>query len=122
MLPYAAQILALSAGAVAGGFLRFTLLNVMGTQVGLLFINSAGGLIAGFCLGFFPASEALRLFLFIGFLGAFTTLSGLAIEFILIFQTGNYAKALGMLVIHNIMAITLAIVGFELGKFLKFSL
>ncbi len=98
------KILLIGAGGAAGALSRYVLAGYvykfMGTlfPYGTLFVNVLGCLIIGF-LGVFAEERmqvgpAFRLFVFIGFLGAFTTFSSFTYETWMLAKDGDMLRSL----------------------------
>ena len=94
--------LSIAVGGALGAVARFLVhqhilangYSVLGFST--LTVNVAGSFVLGCCFVFFErfsASEALRLGLMVGFLGAFTTFSTFSLELVSDLQTGNIMRA-----------------------------
>ena len=98
------QTLAIAAGGAIGALLRYwTSTGVhawlgRGFPYGTLFVNVLGSLLMGFLFVWLidrmPAGPALRAFLLIGVLGAFTTFSTFSMETLNLMESGHFGKAL----------------------------
>ncbi len=117
----AAFALAVAAGSVAGGLLRWQVglwLNARwaGFPLGTLAVNCVGGFLIGMTLAWFERSpnELLRLLLVTGFLGGLTTFSSFSAESLLLLQRGHWALALGHTLAHVAGALACAALGFTL--------
>lgn len=90
--------------------------------IGTLVVNVTGCLIIGLLGGFAEKSQIftpeLRLFLFIGFLGGFTTFSTFGFEIITFARDGEVFSALTNLVLHIVLGIGAVWLGFSLSKML----
>lgn len=86
---------------------------------GTLVVNLSGSLLIGFCWGFLGReniSANVRLFLFIGIFGSFTTFSTFAFESLNLIRDGNIKFALINMVASNVLGVFLVYVGFLLAK------
>lgn len=87
---------------------------------GTLVVNSVGSFLAGFLMviimGRFANSELWRLFLVVGFLGAYTTFSSFSWETWVLFQSGEPLKACLNILLNNLFALGLALLGIFVGR------
>ena len=84
-----------------------------------LLVNLVGSFLIGLLWGFFDkfyVSPGLRLFIFIGVLGSFTTFSTLAFETFNMGRNGSIAYGLIYMVATNVLGISLAAAGYYLSK------
>jgi len=83
-------------------------------------INIVGSFLIGFCMIFladkFVSSEHIRLFIFVGVLGAFTTFSTFELEIWTLIQDGDYAMSLVYLCSSVIVGFLGLIGGVALAK------
>ncbi len=97
---------------------RFFLLSF---PFGTTFVNMSGSFLIGFLWSFFDVikiSPNTRAFIFIGFLGGYTTFSTYMLENLNYFRD-NEAKTAGMnILVSNILGLVLVFFGFLLGKYL----
>ena len=112
-------------GGAAGTLLRYFVSGIVhrftsgSFPAGTLLINLAGSFIIGFLWGLFEESSlppALRLFLFIGVLGGFTTFSSYALESFNLLKDGELGTAAVNILVSNIAGIGLVFSGFMLAK------
>ena len=115
------ELAAVSLGAAAGGVLRWLAAlwlndHWAGFPLGTLFVNCAGGLLAGVALGWFErqSSDLLRLLVVTGVLGGFTTFSAFSLESLQLLQRGQWPLALGHAVAHVAGALASAALGLRL--------
>ncbi|WP_058472443.1 fluoride efflux transporter CrcB [Legionella quateirensis] len=116
-----APYLAVAFGGSLGAISRYATVifaqNIWGLRFpyGTLIVNTLGSFLAGFFLtllvGRFSAEEYWRLFFFTGFLGAFTTFSSFAAESLFLFEQGQWLKLLINILVNNIGALTMVLVG-----------
>jgi len=120
-----AQILLLMFGGAIGAAARyFTSVFThkwlgMGFPWGTLVANSLGALIIGVLWGLWERkgmSVELKSFLFVGVLGSFTTFSTFSLENLNLLKSGEYKLALFNILANNILALTLVILGYVLGR------
>jgi fluoride exporter len=117
------QVLAIAAGGAIGALLRYwTSLAVhsrlgTGFPYGTLAVNVLGSLLMGFLyiwlIERLAAGPALRAFLLIGVLGAFTTFSAFSMETLNLIEGGQAGKAL----LNIAVSITVCIAAAALGIF-----
>jgi CrcB protein len=117
------QVLAIAAGGAIGALLRYwTSLAVhsrlgTGFPYGTLAVNVLGSLLMGFLyiwlIERLAAGPALRAFLLIGVLGAFTTFSAFSMETLNLIEGGHAGKAL----LNIAVSITACIAAAALGIF-----
>lgn len=115
------QLLAIAAGGAVGAVLRYwTSLAVHGRfgtafPWGTLTVNVAGSLLMGFLyiwlIERMAAGPALRAFLTIGLLGAFTTFSTFSIETLNLLESGQAGRALANVLLSVIVCISAAGLG-----------
>jgi CrcB protein len=115
------QFLAIAAGGAVGALLRYwTSLAVHGRlgaafPYGTLTVNVVGSLLMGFMyiwlIERMTAGPALRAFLMIGVLGAFTTFSTFSIETLNLLESGQLGRALANVLVSVIVCITAAGIG-----------
>jgi CrcB protein len=115
------QVLAIAAGGAIGALLRYwTSVAVhsrlgAGFPYGTLVVNVLGSLLMGFLYIWFidrlAVGPAMRAFLFIGLLGAFTTFSTFSIETLNLMEAGQPGKA----AINVIVSVTVCVAAAGLG-------
>jgi len=84
-----------------------------------LIVNIMGSLVAGLLLGFFEKTAMaphMRLFIFIGFLGAFTTFSTFSMDIFHLLRDAQYKVALSHMLLNNILCVVLVFAGFVASK------
>lgn len=86
---------------------------------GTLLVNASGAFIIGLLWGAFEErgiSPQIRTFVFIGFLGGFTTFSTFALESMNLFREGAFKLAFLNILANNFLCIVLVFGGFFLAK------
>ncbi len=105
-------------GGALGSCLRYgagqmgTISNTKG--LGTFLVNVAGCFVIGALYSLaarWNFSEQIRLLLFAGLLGGFTTFSSFALDAVTMFQSGEVLKASGYLFATNIAGIAMAFIG-----------
>ena len=119
------KLLAISMGGVIGALLRYGTGGAVHKFLqadfpyGTLFINLSGCLVIGFLWGLFERfnfSSNLRLFVFIGILGSFTTFSSYGIETFNLIRDGEMRAGLLNILFNNVFGISFVFIGFWLSK------
>jgi fluoride exporter len=115
------RILAIAAGGAVGALLRYWTSTAVHARLGMAFpygtltVNVIGSLLMGFLyvwlLERVAEGPALRAFLLIGLLGAFTTFSTFSLETLNLVETGQAVKALA----NMLASVTLCIGAAGLG-------
>lgn len=115
------QVLAIAAGGAIGALLRYwTSLAVYsrfgtGFPYGTLVVNILGSLLMGFLyiwlLERLAAGPAVRAFLLVGVLGAFTTFSAFSLETLNLIENGQSGKALLNVAVSVFACISAAALG-----------
>ncbi|PIY32483.1 MAG: fluoride efflux transporter CrcB [Bacteroidetes bacterium CG_4_10_14_3_um_filter_42_6] len=119
------KVLAVAIGGAAGAVLRY--ITFLYFDKGhdhyfpwaTLFINLVGSFLIGFLWGLFDkiyVSPGIRLFIFVGLLGSFTTFSTFAFEVFNISRNGSMLQGLIYMIGTNIIGISLAAGGYYLSK------
>ncbi|KGP62259.1 camphor resistance protein CrcB [Legionella norrlandica] len=122
IVPYLVIAIGGSLGAISRYLVTIMAQNVWGINFpyGTLIVNIVGSFLAGFFLtvlvGRFSAEESFRLFLFTGFLGAFTTFSSFAAESLFMFEQGYWFKLITNILINNIGSLSMVLIGSLIAK------
>jgi CrcB protein len=119
------KILILVAGGAFGTFARYVVSGVpykFSYPVfpwGTFLVNTIGAFLIGLFWGIFEIKNItpeVRAFIFIGFLGGFTTFSTYALETMNFFKTGDIKMAILNILANNIRALVLVLAGFWLSR------
>ena len=115
------QILAIAAGGALGTLLRYWTSIAVHGRLGMAFpygtlaVNVLGSLLMGFLyiwlIDRMAAGPALRAFLLIGVLGAFTTFSTFSMETLNLLEAGHPGKALANVLVSVVVCVTAAGLG-----------
>ncbi len=125
-----ANVLWIGLGAVLGANARYFVSLWLAAKLGSAFpygtltVNAAGSLLLGFLVAagshYLALSPHLRLLLFVGFLGSFTTFSTFAVESIAFWQNGRVWAGLVNILANNGLSLLCAALGILLaGQFQK---
>lgn len=110
------------AGGAVGSALRYLVWRAVGTSGGFpwatLFVNITGSFMLGFLAGMYASrvGPTMRLAVFFGFLGGYTTFSTFTSETVVFARTGSAAMAFGNVAISLILGLAAAFVGVFLGE------
>ena len=122
------KLLYVSFGGAIGAVLRHSMISIShrlinsAIPIGTIAVNVVGSLAIGFLWGYFEKISApanLRMFVFIGVLGGFTTFSSFSIETLNLFRGGEYRLALINILASNLLAISAVFIGFYLADLLN---
>ncbi len=117
----------ISAGGAVGALMRYWLSGVIqrffngGFPWGTLGVNLIGSLIIGILWGTFETviiSENVKLMIFIGLLGSFTTFSTFSLESFHLIRDGEYSFFLMNAIASFLLGITLVFVGYFISQYL----
>ena len=114
------QLILISFGGALGALSRYTLSNLISKSfqnnfpLGTLGVNLLGCFIIGIAWQYsehFSIEKNMRLFFFVGLLGAFTTFSTFGLESLHLFKDGFLKSALLNIFLNNILGIILVLLG-----------
>lgn len=115
------QMLAIAAGGAIGALLRYWTSIAVHGRLGMAFpygtlaVNVLGSLLMGFLyiwlIERMAAGPALRAFLLVGVLGAFTTFSTFSMETLNLLEAGHPGKALANVLVSVVVCVTAAGLG-----------
>ena len=120
------SLFAIAIGGGLGSITRFVISREMGNWLGnflpygTLTVNVAGSLALGFIITFFfdrpELSNALRLGLTVGFLGAFTTFSTFSFESLQLLLDGAVWRAIFNIVINAVACVGMCYLGMQMAR------
>ncbi len=119
------KILAVALGGSIGAVLRFLVftyyekLNNHSFPWATLAVNLIGSFLIGLLWGFFDKvyiTPGIRLFIFIGILGSFTTFSTFAFDVFSMSKDGDIKNMILYIILTNVFGISLAFGGYYLSK------
>jgi CrcB protein len=119
------KILAVAAGGSVGASLRYLVFYYFEKHHTAVFpwatllVNLLGSLLIGFLWGYFDryfVTTGMRLLIFVGLLGSFTTYSTFAFDTLSLFKDGEIRMMLVYLLGSNVLGIGLAFAGFYLTR------
>ena len=123
MLPSVIRdVLWVGAGGALGSALRYLTWRAFGAAGGFpwatVLVNVAGSFMLGLLAGLYAGriSPTMRLGLFFGFLGGFTTFSTFTSETVVLARTGSVALAFGNVALSVVVGLTAALIGVLLGE------
>lgn len=126
-----AAVVAVATGGALGACARFATVTMVQWlskshfPFGTLFVNSAGSFLAGFLMIFImdrvASDDFWRLFLVVGFLGAYTTFSSFSWETWMLFENGQSTAAFFNVLLNNVGALGLAFLGMICARSLGIS-
>jgi fluoride exporter len=121
------SVLVLAAGGAIGALLRFSIYLIADRYLnkdlpwGTLIVNLIGSLLIGVLWSYFDKTNitpAIRIFLFVGILGSFTTFSTFAFENLSLAQEGAFRTMAVNILLNNVLGIGLCFAGYYLVKIL----
>lgn len=119
------KFLAVALGGSIGAVLRYMIFVLYEKSLGHTFpwatlaVNLIGSFVIGLLWGIFDkfyVSPGLRLFIFVGILGSFTTFSTFAFDVFSLGKDGSIKYLILYVSATNILGVSLAIAGFYLSK------
>ena len=120
------SIVAVACGGALGAVARFV--SVVISQymfgerfpMGTLFVNCVGsfliGLFMSLCMDRLADVEYWRLFVVVGFLGAYTTFSSFAWDTLVLYTNGQWLAASMNILLNNVITIAVLLMGMHLGR------
>lgn len=122
------EILCIAAGGAAGSVARYGLQGLVQYRIlpgsvfpwGTLVVNLLGSLAIGFLyeLGYTYMPNNIRLLVFVGILGGFTTFSSFGLETFNLIRDGEAGRAALNVLASNVIGIALVFVGFFAARWL----
>ncbi len=119
------KLLAVAFGGSIGAVLRFLIYELIESKHhsdfpwATLTVNLLGSLVIGFLWGYFAriyVTPGMRLLIFVGILGSFTTFSTFAFDNFSLIKSGDYIYMTFYLLATNLFGISLAVGGYLLSK------
>ena len=121
------RLLSIAFGGAIGAIMRYAVSGFTHRYLngnfpwGTLSVNLLGALFIGFLWGVSEAiiiPPSMRLFMFVGMLGSFTTFSTYSLETLNLLRDGEVKLALVNIMISNVMSILLVLCGFLISRYL----
>lgn len=122
------KILSIIAGGAIGAVFRYYLSGLVQKQFsstlfpyGTLVVNIIGAFLIGFFWELFQniiIPGNLKLFIFMGFIGAFTTFSTYSLETLNLLRDNQFKYALINILSNNVLCIALVFIGFLVARYL----
>ena len=121
-----AQVIAVACGGALGAVARF--ITVVVSQfmfgerfpMGTLLVNCLGSFLIGLFMSLFmdrlAEVEYWRLFIVVGFLGAYTTFSSFAWDTWVLYMNGQWLAASINVLLNNVITMALLLVGMQSGR------
>lgn len=109
-------------GGAVGSALRYVVWRLLSSSGGFpwatLLVNVAGSFLLGFLAGLYAGrvSPTIRLAVFFGLLGGFTTFSTFTSETVVLARTGSAALAFGNVAMSIVVGLAVALIGVLLGE------
>jgi CrcB protein len=119
------KLIIVAVGGSAGSVLRYLVFLLFDRYHATTFpwatlaVNLIGSLMIGFLWGLFDRvhiSPGIRLLLFIGLLGGFTTFSTFAFDIFSLYRDGDYKMMITYLLSSNILSIGFAFLGYGVSR------
>jgi CrcB protein len=120
--PVLKDVLWVGAGGAVGSALRYLVWRAVGTSGGFpwgtVFVNITGSFLLGLLAGMYAGriGPTMRLAVFFGFLGGYTTFSTFTTETVVFARTGSAAVAFGNVAVSLLTGLTAAFVGIVIGE------
>lgn len=122
--PVLKDVMWVGAGGAVGSALRYLVWRAVGTSGGFpwatVFVNVTGSFLLGLLAGVYAGrvGPTMRVAVFFGFLGGYTTFSTFTAETVVLARTGSAAAAFGNVAVSLVAGLTAAFVGVLLGEHL----
>lgn len=119
------KVIYLLAGGALGSFSRYYISGITHKVAsgifpwGTLLVNVTGAFVIGLLWGIFELKDLspnIRIFVFVGFLGGYTTFSTFALETLNLLRDGNFKFAILNVVMNNLLALTFVFGGYFIAK------
>lgn len=119
------KVLYLLVGGALGSFSRYYMAGLAHKLIpgifpwGTLTVNVVGAFFIGLLWGLFEMKDIspnMRMFIFVGFLGGYTTFSTFALETMNLVREGNIKFALINVLLNNLLAIVFVFIGYFIAK------
>ncbi|MEA2002275.1 MAG: CrcB family protein [Actinomycetota bacterium] len=116
------DVMWVGAGGAVGSALRYLVWRAVGTSGGFpwatVLVNVTGSFMLGLLAGVYAGrvGPTMRLAVFFGFLGGYTTFSTFTAETVVLARTGSASAAFGNVVVSVIVGLTAAFAGVLLGE------
>ncbi len=119
------KIIYLLAGGALGSLSRYLVSGFVHTVAkgifpwGTLLVNASGSFVIGLAWGLFELrdiSPQARMFIFVGFLGGYTTFSTYALETLNLVREGDMGMAALNILLNNLLALVFVFAGYFLSK------
>ena len=120
--PVLKDILWVGAGGAVGSALRYAVWRLFGASSGFpwatIAVNIAGSFLLGLLAGLYAGriSPTMRLAVFFGFLGGFTTFSTFTSETVVLARTGSAGLAFANVAVSVVVGLSAALAGVLLGE------
>ena len=120
--PVIKEVIWVGAGGAIGSALRYLTWRAFGGAGpfpwATVLVNITGSFLLGLLAGLYAGrlSPTMRLGLFFGFLGGFTTFSTFTSETVVLARTGSAALAFGNVAVSVVVGLTAAFIGVLLGE------
>ena len=119
------KLLAVAFGGSIGAVLRFVIYELVESKHksnfpwGTLTVNLLGSLVIGFLWGYFSKvyiSPSMRMLIFVGILGSFTTFSTFAFDNFSLIRNGEFTLMTVYVLMTNVLGIVLSFGGYALSR------
>ncbi len=120
------KLLWLALAGALGTLTRYALAEIIqkyhggNFPLGSIAVNLAGCAVAGFLWALFehkwPGSAEIRIFVLVGFLGAFTTFSAFMLETGELLRSTGWTYAAIMIMVQNVLGLAASLAGVAIGR------